>query len=75
MPRTALDTTVPNLAGRLAVVTGANSGLGFGLTGRLAEAGAEVVMAVTLLYQLQAMPLGPALQDLVRRLVLEPTPY
>lgn len=46
MPRTALDTTVPNLAGRLAVVTGANSGLGFGLTGRLAEAGAEVVMAV-----------------------------
>lgn len=36
---------------------------------------AEVVMAVTLLYQLQAMPLGPALQDLVRRLVLEPTPY
>jgi NAD(P)-dependent dehydrogenase (short-subunit alcohol dehydrogenase family) len=46
MPRTALDTTVPNLTGRLAVVTGANSGLGFGLTGRLAEAGAEVVMAV-----------------------------
>ena len=46
MPRTALDTTVPNLAGRLAVVTGANSGLGFGLTGRLIEAGAEVVMAV-----------------------------
>lgn len=46
MPRTALDTTVPNLTGRLAVVTGANSGLGFGLTGRLAAAGAEVVMAV-----------------------------
>lgn len=46
MPRTALDTTVRNLAGRLAVVTGANSGLGFGLTGRLIEAGAEVVMAV-----------------------------
>lgn len=46
MPRTALDTTVPNLGGRLAVVTGANSGLGFGLTGRLIEAGAEVVMAV-----------------------------
>ncbi|MBX9473000.1 SDR family oxidoreductase [Microcella sp.] len=46
MPRIALDTTVPNLTGRLAVVTGANSGLGFGLTGRLAEAGAEVVMAV-----------------------------
>jgi NAD(P)-dependent dehydrogenase (short-subunit alcohol dehydrogenase family) len=46
MPRTALDTTVPGLSGRLAVVTGANSGLGFGLTGRLIEAGAEVVMAV-----------------------------
>ena len=46
MPRRALDTTVPDLTGRLAVVTGANSGLGFGLTGRLAEAGAEVVMAV-----------------------------
>ena len=46
MPRTALSTTVPDLTGRLAVVTGANSGLGFGLTGRLAAAGAEVVMAV-----------------------------
>lgn len=46
MARTALDTTVPDLTGRLAVVTGANSGLGFGLTGRLAAAGAEVVMAV-----------------------------
>ena len=37
---------VPGLTGRLAIVTGANSGLGFGLTGRLAAAGAEVVMAV-----------------------------
>ncbi|HEU0206116.1 MAG TPA: SDR family oxidoreductase [Pseudolysinimonas sp.] len=37
---------VPDLSGKLAVVTGANSGLGFGLTGRLAAAGAEVVMAV-----------------------------
>src|SRR5471030_1601378 len=37
---------VPDLRGKLAVVTGANSGLGFGLTGRLAAAGAEVVMAV-----------------------------
>jgi len=46
MPRTALTTTVPDLSGRLAVVTGANSGLGFGLTRRLAAAGAEVVMAV-----------------------------
>ncbi len=46
MPRTALDTTVPDLTGRVALVTGANSGLGFGLTGRLAGAGAEVIMAV-----------------------------
>ena len=46
MPRTALATIVPDLTGRLAVVTGANSGLGFGLAGRLAEAGADVVMAV-----------------------------
>ena len=46
MPRPALNTTVPDLTGRLAVVTGANSGLGFGLTGRLASAGAEVIMAV-----------------------------
>ena len=46
MPRTTLDTAVPDLTGRLAVVTGANSGLGFGLVGRLADAGAEVVMAV-----------------------------
>lgn len=46
MARSTLTTTVPDLTGRLAVVTGANSGLGFGLTGRLAAAGAEVVMAV-----------------------------
>lgn len=38
--------TVPDLTGRLVIVTGANSGLGFGLTGRLAAAGAEVIMAV-----------------------------
>ncbi|MCY7412287.1 MAG: SDR family oxidoreductase [Salinibacterium sp.] len=41
-----LHLAVPNLTGRLAIVTGANSGLGFGLTGRLAAAGAEVIMAV-----------------------------
>jgi NAD(P)-dependent dehydrogenase (short-subunit alcohol dehydrogenase family) len=40
------DIAVPDLTGKLAVVTGANSGLGFGLTGRLARAGAEVVLAV-----------------------------
>ena len=43
-PHLSLD--VPDLRGRLAVVTGANSGLGFGLAKRLSAAGADVVMAV-----------------------------
>jgi NAD(P)-dependent dehydrogenase (short-subunit alcohol dehydrogenase family) len=38
--------TVPDLSGRLAVVTGANSGLGLGLATRLSAAGADVVMAI-----------------------------
>ncbi len=46
MPRAALDSTPPDLTGRLVVITGANSGLGLGLTERLAAAGAEIVMAV-----------------------------
>ena len=46
MTRTPLDIVVPDLSGRLAIVTGANSGLGFALTSRLAAAGAEVVLAV-----------------------------
>jgi NAD(P)-dependent dehydrogenase (short-subunit alcohol dehydrogenase family) len=46
MTRTLADIAVPDLTGRLAVVTGANSGLGLGLTTRLAGAGAEVVLAV-----------------------------
>jgi NAD(P)-dependent dehydrogenase (short-subunit alcohol dehydrogenase family) len=41
-----LTLTVPDLPGRLAVITGANSGLGFGLARRLASAGADVVMAI-----------------------------
>lgn len=41
-----LASQVPDLSGRFAVATGANSGLGFGLVKRLAAAGAEVVMAV-----------------------------
>ncbi len=41
-----LVATVPDLSGKLAVVTGANSGLGFGVTRRLAAAGADVVMAI-----------------------------
>src|SRR5689334_24134331 len=38
--------TVPDLSGKLAVVTGSNSGLGFGLARRLSAAGADVIMAI-----------------------------
>jgi NAD(P)-dependent dehydrogenase (short-subunit alcohol dehydrogenase family) len=41
-----LELRVPDLTGKLAVITGANSGLGFGLTSRFAKAGAEVILAV-----------------------------
>ncbi len=41
-----LVATVPDLSGKLVVITGANSGLGFGLTRRLSAAGADVVMAI-----------------------------
>jgi len=41
-----LVATVPDLTGKLAIVTGANSGLGFGLAKRLSAAGADVVMAI-----------------------------
>jgi NAD(P)-dependent dehydrogenase (short-subunit alcohol dehydrogenase family) len=37
---------VPDLSGKLAVVTGSNSGLGLGLATRLSAAGADVVMAI-----------------------------
>lgn len=37
---------VPNLSGTLAVVTGASDGLGLRLAGRLAQAGAEVILPV-----------------------------
>ena len=43
-PDLALE--VPDLSGRFAVVTGANSGLGLGLAKSLAGAGADVVMAI-----------------------------
>ena len=46
MARTALDATPPDLSGKLAVVTGSNSGLGLGLATRLAAAGADVIMAI-----------------------------
>jgi NAD(P)-dependent dehydrogenase (short-subunit alcohol dehydrogenase family) len=46
MPRTKLNTAVPDLTGKLVVVTGASDGIGRGLAQRLAQAGAEVVMPV-----------------------------
>jgi NAD(P)-dependent dehydrogenase (short-subunit alcohol dehydrogenase family) len=46
MVKPDLKVEVPDLSGRLAVVTGANSGLGFGLVKALATGGADVVMAV-----------------------------
>ncbi|MEE3065988.1 MAG: SDR family oxidoreductase [Actinomycetota bacterium] len=46
MVKPDLTLAVPDLAGKRAVVTGANSGLGFGLAKRLAAADADVVMAI-----------------------------
>jgi NAD(P)-dependent dehydrogenase (short-subunit alcohol dehydrogenase family) len=46
MARTSPTITVPDLSGKLAVVTGASDGVGLGLATRLAGAGAEVVMPV-----------------------------
>jgi len=40
------DLKVPDLSGRLAVVTGASDGIGLVIARRLAEAGAEVIMPV-----------------------------
>ncbi|GAA0492878.1 short chain dehydrogenase [Paractinoplanes deccanensis] len=46
MGRKQQDITVPDLTGKLAVVTGASDGVGLSLATRLAAAGAEVVMPV-----------------------------
>jgi len=46
VPPTDRDVIVPDLSGKLAVVTGANSGLGLGLASRLSAAGADVIMAI-----------------------------
>lgn len=45
MPK-AIDIPVPDLTGQLALVTGASDGIGLRIAGRLARAGAEVVMPV-----------------------------
>ncbi|WP_435122085.1 SDR family NAD(P)-dependent oxidoreductase [Amycolatopsis thermoflava] len=41
-----IDITIPDLSGKLAVVTGASDGMGLGMAARLAQAGAEVIMPV-----------------------------
>ncbi|MDH6546011.1 SDR family oxidoreductase [Streptomyces sp. SAI-041] len=41
-----IDITIPDLSGKLALVTGASDGIGFIIASRLAQAGAEVVMPV-----------------------------
>lgn len=45
------DILIPNLSGKLAIVTGANSGIGLGIAKRLAAANAEIIMAVRDLYK------------------------
>ncbi len=46
MSTTTNDIDIPDQTGTLAVVTGANSGIGFGVSQRLAAAGAVVILAV-----------------------------
>jgi NAD(P)-dependent dehydrogenase (short-subunit alcohol dehydrogenase family) len=46
MRTTPNDSDIPDQTGTLAVVTGANSGIGFGVSQRLAAAGATVILAV-----------------------------
>ncbi|MFD7025251.1 SDR family oxidoreductase [Promicromonospora sukumoe] len=46
MPRTPIDITIPGLAGKRALVTGASDGMGLVIARRLAAAGAEVILPV-----------------------------
>ena len=46
MPRHVDELPLPDLTGRLALVTGASDGIGLGIAARLAGAGAEVVLPV-----------------------------
>ncbi|RDS60651.1 SDR family oxidoreductase [Streptomyces sp. M7] len=41
-----IDITIPDLSGKLVLVTGASDGIGFIMASRLAQAGAEVIMPV-----------------------------
>jgi NAD(P)-dependent dehydrogenase (short-subunit alcohol dehydrogenase family) len=46
MARTSIDIQIPDLTGRLAVITGGSDGIGLGIATRLAKAGAEVILPV-----------------------------
>ena len=46
MARKKIDITVPNLTGKRVLITGASDGMGLIMAGRLAAAGAEVVLPV-----------------------------
>jgi NAD(P)-dependent dehydrogenase (short-subunit alcohol dehydrogenase family) len=56
-----LTLAVPDLSGRLAVVTGTNSGLGLGLSRALAAVGADVIMTV------RSQAKGEAAVDAIRK--------
>ena len=46
MARRPIDIQIPDLAGKIAVVTGGSDGIGLGIATRLAKAGAEIILPV-----------------------------